>query len=145
RFIWAAHALLDLVPGAVIDIPSGLDIWVNSPGGSAKTRWPHYHGTDLSFLGEDDGQALMVIIPWLDTLTVHDRGDSLTMRLTVPGQPCGSSMRRTRGGGPGPEPYRNVGIEPMLGYCPTLALANPGEAAVTPPSGTVEWSLTIDA
>jgi hypothetical protein len=33
----------------------------------------------------------------------------------------------------------------MLGYTPTLALARDGEAAVVPASGTVEWSLTIDA
>ena len=144
-FIWAAHALVDLAPGAVLDVPSGRDIWVNSTDGTTSSHWPRYGDTNLGLLGEDDGQALMVIIPELDTLTVHDGADSLTMRLSVQAQPSGFAIWRNLGGWPESEPYRNVGIEPMLGYSPTLALAGPGESAVMPASGVVEWSLTIKA
>jgi hypothetical protein len=51
---------------------------------------------------------------------------------------------RNLGGWPADRPYRSIGVEPMLGYSPTLALAQDGDAAVVPSTGTVEWSLTID-
>jgi len=144
RFIWAGHALVDLAEGAVVDLPRGSHIWVNAAGSSTPTVWPDYHDHDLSVLGPDDGSALMIIVPWVDSATVRDGHDALTLSVAVEGQPYGISVWRNLGGFPEQAPYRNIGIEPMVGYCPTLSLAGPEEAAVVPPSGVVEWSLTID-
>jgi hypothetical protein len=144
RFIWAAHALIDVSPHARVLAPDGYPIFVNSEHGSTHTRWPWYAGTDLSRLAEPDGTALMIVMPGLPSITVVDGDDQLTMRLHVDGQPFGVAIWRNLGGWPASEPYRSIGVEPMLGRCPTLALAQEGEAAVVPASGAVEWSLTID-
>ncbi|MBF6221744.1 hypothetical protein IU479_26975 [Nocardia abscessus] len=144
RFIWAAHALIDVSTEARVIAPDGHPIFVNTEQGSTHTRWPDYVGTDLSRLGEPDGTALMIVLPGLPEFTVVDGTDRLTMRLRVEGQPCGVAMWRNLGGWPPDGPYRSIGIEPMLGRCPTLALAEDGETAVVPVGGVVEWSLTIE-
>ncbi len=77
-------------------------------------------------------------------MTVVDGADRLTMRISVTGQPSAIVMWRNLYGWPAEAPCRQVAIEPMLGYSPTLSLANDGEAAVVPASGAVEWTLTVD-
>jgi hypothetical protein len=144
-FIWAAHTLIDVSPGARVLAPAGRPIWVNSDEGTADRHWPSHGETDLSVLGEDDGTALMIIIPELPEITVVDGSDSITFRLQVTGQPFAIAIWRNLCGWPAGAPYRSIGIEPMLGYSPTLALARTGESAVVPADGRVEWSLTIDA
>lgn len=142
-FIWAAHALLELSPRASLVVPEGHPLWVNSDEGSTHTRWPRYGRTDLSGLGEPDGTAVMIVIPDLPSITVIDGSDRLTMHLRVSGQPIAVAIWRNLGGWPADHPYRSIGVEPMLGYSPTLDLAQEGEAAVVPDGGTVEWSLTV--
>jgi hypothetical protein len=140
RFIWAAHTLIDVAPGARILIPEGRPTRVDDTDCS----WPWHGDTDLSLLGPDDGTAHMIIIPSLPELTVVDGDDRLTFRLTTAGQPFGMAIWRNLGGWPDTGTYRSVGIEPMLGHSASLALAGAGEAAEVPPAGHVEWSLTID-
>ena len=125
-------------------VPVGRPIWVNSDRGTTSTQWPTFDTTDISRLGDADGTALMIIIPELSEITVIDGQDSLTMRLQVAGHPFAIAIWRNLCGWPTDGPYRSVGIEPMLGYSPTLALAGDGEAAVVPATGRVEWSLTIE-
>lgn len=144
-FIWAAHTLIDVSTRARVLAPAGRKIWVNSDEGTADRHWPWHGETDLAELGEDDGTALMILIPELPEITVVDGADRITFRLEVAGQPSGFAIWRNLRGWPPGAPYRNIGIEPMLGYSPTLALAREGEAAVVPPGGRVAWSLTIDA
>jgi hypothetical protein len=143
-FIWAGHTLLDVSSHARLMVPLGRHIWVNDPAGTTTTRWPFYRGTDLSHLGENDGTALMILLPELTTITVSDGDDIFVMSIRVEEQPSGIAIWRNLGGWPEGKPYRSVGVEPMLGYSPTLSLANEGEAAVVPPSGVVEWTMTID-
>lgn len=144
-FIWAAHTLIDVAPGARILAPEGRPMRVNSDDGTAERHWPMHGGTDLSRLGDDDGTAYMIIIPELPEITVVDGADRITFRLRVTGQPFAVAIWRNLGGWPSGEPYRSIGIEPMLGHSPTLSMARTGKSAVVPPDGRVEWSLTIDA
>jgi hypothetical protein len=144
-FIWAAHTLINVSTEAYIEAPHGLPIWVNDDDGTTDRHWPSHGDTDLSRLGEPDGTALMIIIPELPSITVVDGDDRLTFSLQLSGQPFGVAIWRNLGGWPSDSPYRSIGIEPMLGYSPTLALARTGESAVVPSSGGVEWSLLIDA
>jgi len=144
-FIWAGHALVDVSAEARLIVPAGRPVWVGAPEGTTRTPWPRYGETDLSELGEADGTALMITIPGLESITVADGSDRLTVRLRVAGQPYAIAIWRNLGGWPSDGPYRSIGIEPMLGHTPTLAMAGDGEAVVVPASGTVEWSLAIDA
>lgn len=144
RFVWAAHAAVDLARGARLLVPTGRAMWVNDELGTSDASWPSFRATDLSRLGDDDGTALMIIVPELRTVSVLDRDDVFTMTLGVEGQPAGVAMWRNLGGWPSDNPYRSIVLEPMLGYSPTLSLARDGEAAVVPSSGDVAWSLTID-
>lgn len=141
RFIWAAHTMLDLAPGARIEAPHGGPMWVNSE----PRTWPYDKETDLSVLGPDDGTTRMIVIPQLAEITVTDGQDSLTMRLEVEGQPCAMAIWRNLGGWPADAPYRNIAVEPIVGICPELELARDGETAVMPASGTLEWTLTVTA
>jgi hypothetical protein len=144
QFIWAAHTLIDISRRARLLVPTGRAIWVNDPVGTTDAFWPGFRGTDLSGVGEDDGTALMIIVPELRTVSVLDGDDVLTMGVEVQGQPSGVAIWRNLGGWPAESPYRSFAIEPMLGYSPTLALAREGEAAVIPATGVVEWTLTVD-
>ncbi|GAB3061150.1 hypothetical protein GCM10027053_24260 [Intrasporangium mesophilum] len=144
RFVWAAHAAIDLARGARLLVPNGRDMWVNDEHGTSDASWPSFRGTDLSRLDDDDGTALMIIVPELRTVSVLDGDDVLVMTLGVEEQPAGIAMWRNLGGWPSDDPYRSVVLEPMLGYSPTLSLARDGEAAVVPPSGEVTWILSID-
>ena len=109
------------------------------------------------------------------TVRVVDGADRLTLHLDCDGQPRSTALWRNlrgwpepaaeqhgsapgravhsggppgetaRGGAARPEPYRSVGVEPMLGAAFDLADAGPGDAAVVPPAGEVRWRLTISA
>jgi hypothetical protein len=144
RFIWAAHTLLDVSTQCRLVVPTAHRMWVNSDEGSTHAQWPWFGHTDVSRLGEPDGTALMIVIPDLPSITVVDGSDRLTMRLSVSGQPFAVAIWRNLGGWPTDAPYRSIGVEPMLGYSPTLELAQDGEAAAVPATSTVEWSLEID-
>ena len=43
------------------------------------------------------------------------------------------------------DPYRSIGVEPMLGAVFDLAEAGPGDAAVVPESGEIRWELVVTA
>jgi hypothetical protein len=144
-FVWAAHTLIDVSTSARLDAPSGRFMWVNDPDGTTSTEWPTFRGTDISLLAEADGLALMIIVPELPEMIVVDGTDRLMMRISVTEQPSGIAVWRNLHGWPPEAPCRQVAIEPMLGYSPTLSLANDGEAAVVPASGVVEWTLTVEA
>jgi hypothetical protein len=52
---------------------------------------------------------------------------------------------RNLGGFPADQPYRSLGVEPMLGRVFDLAEAGPSDAAVVPAAGVLSWRLTVSA
>jgi hypothetical protein len=143
RFIWAAHALIDVSTSARLLAPPGHAVVVGAPGGTTRAAWPGTPERDLSLLGPADGTALMLYLLDLHEITVVDGSDRLTMRLRVSGQPAGIAIWRNLGGWPEPHPYRSIGVEPLLGHAGDLTLAGPGQTAVVPRPGILEWSLLI--
>ncbi|MFJ7073770.1 hypothetical protein [Streptomyces sp. NPDC098781] len=156
RFVWAAHALLDLSAGATLRMPSGAatrlfpeaaplldDPW---PSGAPWVTgpWPTPHGLPLDRLGPDDGTAVGAVV---DTplCCVHDDGDRLALALRADGQPVSIALWRNLNGYPRPHPYRSTGVEPMLGRVFDLTDAGPDDAACVPPSGEIRWRLTLTA
>ncbi|WP_203700621.1 hypothetical protein [Asanoa iriomotensis] len=137
RFLWAAHALLDVSPAAELAAPAGTETRID---GGAVAPWP----TPLGRLGPDDGSATGAILVDCPSVTVVD-SERLTLTLDAPGQPVSTALWRNLRGWPADGPYRSIGVEPMLGRVWDLADAGPGEAAVVPPSGVCEWRLTIGA
>jgi hypothetical protein len=137
RFVWAAHALLDLSPAAVLEAPAGTETRMD---GGEVSAWP----TPLAALGPDDGTAAGAILVDCPTVTVAD-GERLTLTLEAPGQPVSVALWRNLRGWPPGDPYRSIGVEPMLGRVFDLALAGPGDAAEVPRSGICEWRLGVSA
>jgi hypothetical protein len=149
RFIWAAHALLDLSPAAVIHAPAGTPTrlfpeaagagWVAGP-------WPDPSGLRLDTCGPVDGTALGAILTDCPRVRVTDGPDELQLALeVVTGQPASTALWRNLGGFPADKPYRSIGVEPMLGAVFDLADAGPADAAVVPACGRVEWRLILTA
>lgn len=142
RFLWAAHALLDLAPGARIGIRDGAPVRRYPDGGAGWTpcSWPA--GPDR--LGPDDGTAVGAIV---DTPRVDVRDGAATVRMAVEaeGQPVSVALWRNLGGFPERGPYRSVGVEPMLGRVFDLVAAGEGDAARVPAGGEVRWRLTVTA
>jgi hypothetical protein len=126
RFIWAAHALLDLSVGARLVTPA-------PPRGVDPAL--------LSF-GPDDGTAVGAILD-CPAVSVVDGPDTLSFQLSAPGQPVSTALWRNLGGFPQPDPYRSIGVEPMLGKVFDLQEAGPDDAAVVPASGECSWRLTL--
>ncbi|MEU5904077.1 hypothetical protein [Micromonospora sp. NPDC047527] len=158
RFVWAAHALLDLSPDARLDAPAGTptrlhpeaaallppgtwpgdDPWLTGP-------WPAPAGLPLDTFGPADGTALGAVLLDCPVVRVTDGPDRLTLALECDGQPRSTALWRNLGGWPATAPYRSLGVEPMLGAAFDLADAGPADAAIVPPTGEVAWRLTISA
>jgi hypothetical protein len=155
RFVWAAHALLDCLPGATISVDpetqcrlypeAGVllpDGWPAKAPWVTET-WPTPLG--LGDYGVTDGTAVGAVLINCPTVTVRDRGAELTMTLGCSGQPVSIALWRNQGGFPAEAPYRSLGVEPMLGRVFDLAEAGPDDAAVVPDSGELTWRLTLSA
>jgi len=153
-FIWAAHALLELSTDARLRAPVGTvtrvyddarDLiagdWPDDTSWLAG-EWPRPLGLPLDRLGAADGTAVGAILTDCPEATVVDGGE-LTFALRAAGQPVSMALWRNLGGFPQPEPYRSVGVEPMLGRVFDLAAAGPGDAATVPASGVCEWRLVV--
>jgi hypothetical protein len=141
RFLWAAHALLDVSESATLSAPKGTLTTVDNSGptfSGGPMAWP----AGLERLGPDDGTAVGAILLDCPTTTVAD-GERLTFSLSAPGQPVSTALWRNLRGWPVENPYRSIGVEPMLGRVWDLADAGPGDAAVVPASGVCEWRLTV--
>lgn len=146
RFVWAAHALLELKVGARLEATAGpARAW---PGHKSPidTNWPTPLGIDYAHLGPNDGSALFCLLPDRASVTARDEGDTLRFRLSCSEQPVSFGLWRNLGGYPwsASTKYRNIGVEPMLGRVFDLNAAGEGEAAVVPASGRMNWTLTID-
>jgi hypothetical protein len=157
RFLWAAHALLDLTPQARLDAPAEtptrlypeavpllVEPWPNDSRWF-EGPWPAPAGLRLDQFGPDDGTAVGAILTGCPTVRVIDGSDQLTLHLDADGQPRSTALWRNLRGWPHPGPYRSIGIEPMLGAVFDLAEAEPADAATVPASGELTWQLTITA
>jgi hypothetical protein len=144
RFLWAAHALLDVSPGGRLRMTPGAAGRRYPDGGAAWTpfAWP---GPDrFDRLGPDDGTALGAIVDAAE-VSVHDGPHTLRFALEAPGQPVSVALWRNLRGFPDGAPYRSTGVEPMLGRVWDVAAAGDGEAALVPATGDVRWRLTVTA
>jgi hypothetical protein len=108
--------------------------------------WPDPYGVPLFRLGPDDGTAIGATVLDCDRVEVVDGADHLTMTLHVDGAiPTSIALWRNLRGFPTENPYRSVGVEPMLGSVFNLKDAGPTDAAVVPESGTLQWQLHVTA
>lgn len=147
RFVWAAHALLEVSERGRLGIREGAPARLYPDGGAGHLpfRWPRAGPVRLDALGPDDGTALGAVV---DTATAYVRDGGDTLRFTVeadPGQPVSVAVWRNLRGFPEAAPYRSIGVEPMLGRVFDLAAAAAGDAAVVPATGEVRWRLTVTA
>lgn len=174
RFVWAAHALLDVSATATLRLPGSPEVRLYPeaagltgrpwpPGAPFVTaRWPGPAGLRLDRLGPDDATAVGAIVRDSAEVTVRDAGASLRFRLNASGvssappvsaspvapvsvAPVSVALWRNLGGFPQGCPYRSIGVEPMLGSVFDLAEAcQPGDAVTVPGTGRVEWELEIE-
>jgi hypothetical protein len=157
RFIWAAHALLDVSEDARILAPAGTTTRVFSEGRHLTAHawtpgapwqagpWPEPLGIRLDRCGPVDGTAVGAVLTDCPSVEVHDRGNALALTLQADGQPVSVALWRNLGGFPPGAPYRSIGVEPMLGRVFDLADARPGDAATVPDSGSLDWHLVLSA
>lgn len=146
RFVWAAHALLEVSPSARVVAPPGTPtrVFPLEAGDWVAGPWPAPAGTPLDVCGPDDGTAVGAILTHCPQVTVAD-GESLTFSLAAQEQPVSVALWRNLRGWPAERPYRSIGVEPMLGRVFDAARAGEGDAAVVPASGVLEWRLTVTA
>lgn len=146
RFVWAAHALLDLSRRATLQLPEGADtrLYPSANGPWVEGSWPALRGVRLDRFGPDDGTAIGAVVD-ASRACVHDDSDRLSLALEADGQPRSIALWRNLGGFPATGPYRSTGVEPMLGRVFDLAEAGPGDAARVPASGEVRWRLIVTA
>jgi hypothetical protein len=136
RFVWAAHALLDVSPNARLEAPRGAPVLITDPEPVVRA-WP----AGLDALGPDDGTAVGAVLE-CGRIRVVDGDHRLDMRVECVDQPVSIALWRNLCGWPEGEPYRSVGVEPMLGR--TFDRDNTTRpVAVVPAGGTVRWRLTI--
>lgn len=144
RFVWAAHALLDLSPDARLDAPAGTRTRVYpDPDPPQEGPWPEPDGTPLDRLGPDDGSAIGAVLLECPRVTVVDGPDRLTWELECDGQPRSLGLWRNLRGWPASRPYRSIGVEPLLGGGFDVNEAVP--VAVVPAGGEVHWRLSVSA
>ncbi|WP_405867025.1 hypothetical protein OG407_46240 [Streptomyces sp. NBC_01515] len=156
RFVWAAHALLDLSDRALLRIRDGARTRLFPEAARLLGRawqdgaswvegdWPAPCGLRLDRFGPDDGTAVGAVVD-ATHCCVHDQVDRLSLGLEADGQPVSIALWRNLGGFPAQHPYRSTGVEPMLGRVFDLAEAGPDDAARVPASGEVRWRLTLTA
>lgn len=145
RFVWAAHALLDLSTSARVEFADGTPVRLyREVAPYVTTTWPDCDGVRVGELGEVDGTATGAVVG-ADRAVVRDGADVLTLQLVAPGLPTSVALWRNLGGYPEQDPYRSIGIEPMLGAAFDLAEAEGPDAVTVPLTGLVAWELRIRA
>ncbi|MFI6348347.1 hypothetical protein [Streptomyces sp. NPDC050560] len=148
RFVWAAHALLDLSDEAGAELPAGapLRFYPDATDRWEQASWPSAGGARLDRFGPADGTAVGAVAA-APEVTVRDGRDSLRMRLDTYADtiPVSIAVWRNLGGFPEGAPYRSIGVEPMLGRSFALAGAKDADVARVPPSGEIRWRLTLTA
>ncbi|MFI6102111.1 hypothetical protein ACIA8G_41715 [Lentzea sp. NPDC051213] len=136
RFVWAAHALLDVGQDARLVAPPGTPVLLTDPEPVLR-EWP----AGLDALGPDDGTAGGAVLD-RGQIRVVDGDHWLDLSVECAGQPVSIALWRNLRGWPEGDPYRSVGVEPMLGA--TFDRADTTRpVAVVPAGGTVRWRMRI--
>jgi hypothetical protein len=146
RFLWAAHALLEVSGQARARMRQAAAVRLYPDGGArwVPGAWPEAAGVRLDRLGPYDGTALGAVVDARE-VSVRDGADTLHFAVEAGDQPVSVALWRNLGGFPAEAPYRSIGVEPMLGRVFDLAEAGETDAARVPPSGEVRWRLTVTA
>lgn len=149
RFLWVAHALLDVSEQAVLRVADGTRtrLYREADASYVEGPWPApWQGIRLDQLGPDDGTAVGAILTGCHGATVLDGTDALSFALRAdPSVPVSLALWRNLRGFPETAPYRSIGVEPMLGAVFDLAEAGPGEAAMVPRGGEIRWEMAVTA
>ncbi len=139
-FLHASHALLALSEEARLEVADQTPIWVLDVP-EAPTSWP----AGLDRLGPDDGTATCVIIDTQQARVIDDE-DLLELTWSSPHPvPLAMTLWRNLCGWPDADPYRSIGIEPMVGRAGGLDDAPADRVAVIGAQGFVDWMLRITA
>lgn len=140
-FLHAVHALLELSPQAVLEVPQAGTVTVLDSE-DAQRSWP----AGLDRLGPDDGTALCVLLPGCTTATVVDGDEALRLDWSADRPDlCSLLLWRNLGGWPAEGPYRSVGVEPLVGRAADLSTAAPGQRAELDGAGVFGWRLRVTA
>ena len=134
RFLHAVHALLELSPDARIEVPQARLMTVLDPS-EAVRPWP----CGLDRFGPDDGTAVCVLIPGVSLATVADGDQVLRLAWNTPDRSdlCSLLLWRNLRGWPETDPYRSIGVEPLIGRAADLSTADPADCAQLPGLGSV--------
>lgn len=153
-FVWAAHALLDVTPNALLEAKRGTATRVyaeaatltGSPWPADATwledAWPTPLGLPLSRLGPDDGTAVGAIL-LTSAVRVVDGADRLDLCVEAVGQPTGIALWRNLRGFPAGAPYRSIGVEPLVGRVFDRESAAAEDLATVDDGGEARWKLRI--
>ena len=146
----AVHLLLDVGPGARLEVPGRPEVLVvewPERGATASSTWPDGRGVPFDVLGPDDGTARCAVVA-TDRVDVVDGADRLSLRWGVePGcaAPVSFVVWRNLGGWPKGAPYRSIGIEPLLGAESNLDRASRVQLAHLDGVGRIGWWLEARA
>lgn len=144
----AVHMLLDVGPGARLEVPGRPDLLVvewPERGRTVPSTWPDGDGVPLDVLGPDDGTARCAVVA-TDRVDVVDGADRLSLRWGVEQgytAPVSFVVWRNLGGWPKGAPYRSIGVEPLLGAESNLDRAAPDQVAHLDESGRLAWWLEV--
>lgn len=141
-FLHALHLLLDVAPTARLLVPGTPAVRVLDSDRPDR-RWPD----GLDRLGPDDGTAICALLPGTSSATVVDGRHALRLSWQSSDQPEHTSLLLWRNlrGWPAPNPYRSIGIEPMLGRAADQETAAADALARVGLGGRTEWTLRIEA
>lgn len=147
-FVHAVHLLWDVSTAAILRVPGTPEVAVQDhprPGEITRGTWPDPVGARLDLLGPDDGSATCAVVA-SDVVEILDGDHAINLRWgSRPGIPTSFVLWRNLGGWPAGNPYRSIGIEPMIGATTGLAGADPGDLAHLGDTGTLSWWLEIAA
>lgn len=146
----AVHMLLDVAPGARLEVPGRPNLLVvewPERGRTVPSTWPDGDGVPLDVLGPDDGTARCAVVA-TDRVDVVDGADRLSLSWGVESgyaAPVSFVVWRNLGGWPKDAPYRSIGVEPLLGAESNLDRAAPDQLAHLDDAGRIAWWLEIRA
>ena len=145
QFVWAAHLLLDVSERATLECPGGVPVRLFGPGESWRpSEWPDAGGLDLDRLGPDDGTAVSAIVETSHAV-VRDGDRYLRVELEADEQPTAIGLWRNLRGWPPDQPYRSIGVEPMLGRVWDRSTGRPEDLArASDDSGRASWRMTLE-
>ncbi len=150
RFLHAVHILLDLSSGAQIVAPGVTYARVldyPQTGVTSEVEWPKGLGMPLDRLGPNDGTATGACLLGCQHVTVLDQNDALALtwstRRRADQHLLSMFLWRNLCGWPTGDPYRSIGIEPMVGRAADLGSADREDVAEVGSSHDFRWRLRI--